>query len=112
MRAGTVVHSLLNFWKHTYTLQRTFDGVVMFNKIHSKLKKESCRKVGNGLLVMALICCLMFVSYQATSAVITSATVGDRELPIYCVDTTEKKVALSFDAAWGAEDFPRIMHSF
>lgn len=34
---------------------------------------------------------------------------GDRELPIYCVDTTEKKVALSFDAAWGAEDFPRIM---
>lgn len=58
---------------------------------------------------MALICCLMFVSYQATSAVITSATVGDRELPIYCVDTTEKKVALSFDAAWGAEDFPRIM---
>ena len=81
----------------------------MFKKIHRELKKESCRKIGNGLLVMALICCLMFVSYQATSAVITSATVGDRELPIYCVDTTEKKVALSFDAAWGAEDFPRIM---
>ena len=27
--------------------------------------------------------------------------VGGRELPIYCVDTEEKKVALSFDAAWG-----------
>lgn len=81
----------------------------MFKKIHRELKKESCRKIGNGFLVMALICCLMFVSYQATSAVITSAKVGDRELPIYCVDTTEKKVALSFDAAWGAEDFPRIM---
>ena len=25
------------------------------------------------------------------------------------MDTEEKKVALSFDAAWGAEDFPRIM---
>ena len=50
----------------------------MFKKIHRELKKESCRKIGNGLLVMALICCLMFVSYQATSAVITSATVGDR----------------------------------
>ena len=24
-----------------------------------------------------------------------------RKLPIYCVDTEEKKVALSFDAAWG-----------
>ena len=39
----------------------------------------------------------------------TNATVGDRELPIYCVDTTENKVALSFDAAWGAEDFSKIM---
>ena len=54
----------------------------MFKKIHRELKKESCRKIGNGFLVMALICCLMFVSYQATSAVITSAKVGDRELPI------------------------------
>lgn len=53
----------------------------MFKKIHRELKKESCRKIGNGFLVMALICCLMFVSYQATSAVITSAKVGDRELP-------------------------------
>ena len=49
----------------------------MFKKIHRELKKESCRKIGNGFLVMALICCLMFVSYQATSAVITSAKVGE-----------------------------------
>jgi len=56
----------------------------------------------NGILIAALCACLMFVSYQATSAVVTSATVGDRELPIYCVDTTENKIALSFDAAWGA----------
>ncbi len=41
--------------------------------------------------------------------ILKSATVGDRELPIYCVDTKEKVVALSFDAAWGAEDFNNIM---
>lgn len=41
--------------------------------------------------------------------ILKSATVGDRELPIYCVDTKEKEVALSFDAAWGAEDFNNIM---
>lgn len=35
--------------------------------------------------------------------------VKDRNLPIYCVDTKENKVALSFDAAWGAEDFQKIM---
>lgn len=35
--------------------------------------------------------------------------VGGRELPIYCVDTEENKVALSFDAAWGAEDTKEIL---
>ena len=35
--------------------------------------------------------------------------VGGRELPIYCVETEEKKVALSFDAAWGNEDTQEIL---
>ena len=26
---------------------------------------------------------------------------GERLLPIYCVETQEKKIALTFDAAWG-----------
>ena len=46
---------------------------------------------------------------QKLAQILTSSTVGDRELPIYCVDTKEKKIALSFDAAWGAEDFQNIM---
>lgn len=33
----------------------------------------------------------------------------ERKLPIYCVDTAEKKVALSFDAAWGNDDTKKIM---
>ncbi len=28
----------------------------------------------------------------------------ERKLPIYCVDTPDKKIALSFDAAWGNDD--------
>ncbi len=36
-------------------------------------------------------------------------TVNGRELPIYCVETEEKKVALSFDAAWGNEDTVQIL---
>ena len=35
--------------------------------------------------------------------------VNGRELPIYCVETDENKVALSFDAAWGAEDTQKIL---
>lgn len=27
-----------------------------------------------------------------------------RQLPIYCVETDEKQIAISFDAAWGADD--------
>lgn len=37
-------------------------------------------------------------------------TVGQKRLvPIYYVDTQEKKVAISFDASWGAEFTPRIL---
>lgn len=36
-------------------------------------------------------------------------TVNGRELPIYCVETEEKKVALSFNAAWGNEDINQIL---
>ena len=28
----------------------------------------------------------------------------ERRLPIYSVETEEKKIAISFDAAWGADD--------
>jgi len=38
-----------------------------------------------------------------------SANVNGRELPIYSVETEEKKVALTFDAAWGNEDTKEIL---
>ena len=38
-----------------------------------------------------------------------SNTVNGKELPIYSVETEEKKVALSFDAAWGNEDTQQIL---
>lgn len=34
---------------------------------------------------------------------------NERKLPIYCVDTPEKKVAISFDAAWGADDTDELL---
>jgi polysaccharide deacetylase family sporulation protein PdaB len=33
----------------------------------------------------------------------------DKKLPIYCVDTEEKKVAISFDASWGANNTIKIL---
>lgn len=43
------------------------------------------------------------------SSAIVNNSVDGRELPIYCVETSEKKVALSFDAAWGNEDTKEIL---
>lgn len=67
------------------------------------------------LTVQAIIICLFCIAVLA-GAITTmqdvmpaSSTVGGRELPIYCVDTKEKKVALSFDAAWGNQDTEKIL---
>ena len=54
------------------------------------------------ILILGLI---VGVSKTAT----VSNTVGGKELPIYSVETDEKKVALSFDAAWGNEDTQQIL---
>lgn len=34
-------------------------------------------------------------------SITVSSSVNGRELPIYCVETDKKQVALTFDAAWG-----------
>lgn len=44
-----------------------------------------------------------------SKTVTVTNTVNGRELPIYSVETEEKKVALSFDAAWGNEDTQQIL---
>lgn len=38
-----------------------------------------------------------------------AVSAAKKKLPIYCVDTDEKKVAISFDAAWGAEDTDTLL---
>ena len=71
--------------------------------------KESQSNWKWGIALMALFLFVSFLSQKATDALITNSAYGNKKLPIYCVDTTENKIALSFDAAWGAEDFQKIM---
>ena len=56
-----------------------------------------------------LILSVLFATYLGDIALEVNSTYGNRELPIYSVDTDEKKISISFDAAWGAEDFDRII---
>ena len=58
-----------------------------------------------GVLMLG-IAALFCIAPQTIS---TSSNVSGRNLPIYCVETTEPKVALSFDAAWGNEDTEEIL---
>lgn len=34
---------------------------------------------------------------------------GKKALPIYCIQTDEKKISISFDAAWGADDTIKLL---
>ena len=53
---------------------------------------------------------LLFSTRQYFSdALPASSNYNGRELPVYCVETEEKKIALTFDAAWGNEDTQIIM---
>lgn len=55
-----------------------------------------------GLLVL---CALTYVP----KIISVSSTVGNRELPIYCVETEKPLISISFDAAWGNEDTQTIL---
>ncbi len=52
---------------------------------------------------------ILGITTGVSKAVIVNNTVNGKELPIYSVETDEKKVALSFDAAWGNEDTQQIL---
>ena len=58
------------------------------------------RKLTGKIIAMAAALLVLGGTIGVKQAVPTSSTVGDRELPIYCVETDEKKIALTFDAAW------------
>ena len=49
------------------------------------------------------------VSPVAKSVFATAVAKGERLIPIYCVETDKPQIAISFDAAWGADDTDRLL---
>lgn len=65
------------------------------------------RRYGTFALVLMIA---LVGSFKYLSGFVTvSSNVNGRELPIYSVETDEKKVALTFDAAWGNKDTKKIL---
>ena len=75
----------------------------MKNKIRllQKIIKESRTESIIWIQSLALFVCILFAVHLGDEAIAASSTYGDRELPIYSVETEEKKISISFDAAWG-----------
>lgn len=54
------------------------------------------------VLIFVIICVSMLYTVGIETGVLSVFMNNDKQIPIYCVDTEEKKIAISFDAAWGA----------
>ncbi|MGI6700938.1 MAG: polysaccharide deacetylase family protein [Christensenellales bacterium] len=69
------------------------------------IKKES-------LLIIAVIALISIIGIIIFSQIAVSEVVlkSNKKLPVYCVDTKEKVVALTFDAAWGADKTEGILN--
>ena len=55
------------------------------------------------ILLMLVVCLMLCVGINGTASAEVFFGYSTRKVPVYCVDTDEKQVAISFDSAWGAE---------
>ncbi|MBR1444205.1 MAG: polysaccharide deacetylase family protein [Firmicutes bacterium] len=66
------------------------------------------------IFVFAVIFCSLCIVRPIVQAnikgeEILAVSAAKKDLPIYCVDTPEKKVAISFDAAWGSSHTEELL---
>ena len=66
------------------------------------------KKMSFYLVIIIMLIILGVVASNMKNIVIETAN-QKRLLPVYSVETSEKKVALTFDCAWGADDIPQII---
>ncbi len=74
------------------------------------IKTRLLRTTGLCLTAVLLLALMVQVLFPQLPQRVWSVVVAPNQLkPIYAVATNEKKVAISFDAAWGAEFTPQIL---
>lgn len=61
------------------------------------------------VLVVLLASALLAISINGAVSAEVFFGYSTKKVPIYCVETTEKQVAISFDAAWGADKTKQIV---
>ena len=61
------------------------------------------------VITMILVLCMLTLGASVTNSVAVFLGKSPRLVPIYSVKTQEKKVALTFDAAWGSDKTSKIV---
>ncbi len=61
-----------------------------------------------GILILSVLTIISVAGNHIVDNVIETAS-GNKLLPIYSVETIDKKVAITFDCAWGADDINDII---
>lgn len=73
------------------------------------LRFPRLRSVEQGVLLTVVFLALVAAALYVPAAIYVSSTAGEYELPIYSVQREDKKIALSFDAAWSNEDTAELL---
>lgn len=90
-------------------------GTALYPERRQEQRREDYQRqnliltVKYGVFLLAAFAVLRGALVVTGRSMTVSNSVNGRELPIYCVQTEEKKIALSFDAAWGNEDTAKIL---
>ena len=61
------------------------------------------------MLGAVLVCAIGVEIFGSSYSQVTTASTTERKIPIYCVEEDEKKVSISFDAAWGNEQTETLL---
>ena len=98
--------------KRVYWSKLALVKMVCYSKIKSEVGMHFCvikSKTIKIFVAMVLVMILLAVSFNGSSSAQVFFGYSTRKVPIYNVETEQKQVAISFDAAWGADKTQGIL---
>lgn len=98
IRTGT---QIIYMEQTEYDRRKGVDMMKFFVLTKQKLSLFAVLLVGCAAAGMLTGLCVKMNQPEPTP--VTAQASAERKIPIYCVETDEKKIAISFDAAWGNE---------
>lgn len=95
-------------------IEELLDSLIVAHRIETPPKDKNKAGIGTTKKVVlaaasVILLGMTIILISKTATISSSSTVGNRELPIYCVEKQKPQIALTFDAAWGNEDTAEIL---